>query len=71
MMREPTGVGLDIPAWLLMLEEEVDRVLQNNRVYPQVQRLEKSVPAVVIPHSQILAQLNAVMAHNRTLRGPH
>ncbi|XZE33429.1 hypothetical protein SH501x_004213 [Pirellulaceae bacterium SH501] len=71
MMREPTGVGLDIPAWLLMLEEEVDRVLQNNRVYPQVQRLEKSVPAVVIPHSQILAQLNAVLAHNRTLRGPH
>jgi hypothetical protein len=71
MMREPTGVGLDIPAWLVMLEEEVDRVLQNNRVLPQVQRLEKSVPAVVIPHAQILAQLNAVMAHNRTLRGPH
>ena len=70
MMREPTGVGLDIPAWLVMLEDEVDRVLQNNRVIPQVQRLERSVPAIVIPFTQIQSQLNAVMAHNRTLRGP-
>lgn len=70
MMREPTGVGLDIPAWLLMLDDEVDRVLQNNRMQPQVQRLEKSVPAIVIPMTQLMDQLNAVMAHNRNLRPP-
>jgi hypothetical protein len=28
LTREPTGVGLDVPAWLVALEEEVDAVLQ-------------------------------------------
>jgi hypothetical protein len=28
LTREPTGVGLDVPAWLVALEEEVDTVLQ-------------------------------------------
>jgi hypothetical protein len=27
LTREPTGVGLDVPAWLVALEEEVDEVL--------------------------------------------
>lgn len=71
MMREPTGVGLDIPAWLLMLEEEVDRVLQNHKAFPQTQRLERSVPWIVVPNANIQSQFNAVMAHNRALRGPH
>ena len=26
LTRQPTGVGLDVPPWLLALEEEVDRV---------------------------------------------
>jgi hypothetical protein len=29
LTREPTGVGLDVPAWLVALEEEVDTVLQS------------------------------------------
>jgi len=70
MMREPTGVGLDIPAWLLMLEEEVDRVLHNNRNAPQVQRLEMAVPAIPITHQQLLDQFNAAMSQNRGLNGP-
>lgn len=70
MMREPTGVGLDIPTWLLMLEEEVDRVLHNNRNAPQVQRLEKAVPAIPISHQQLLDQFNAAMLQNRSLKGP-
>ena len=70
MMREPTGVGLDIPTWLLMLEEEVDRVLQNNRNAPQVQRLEKAVPVIPISHQQLLEQLNAAMSQNRSLKAP-
>jgi hypothetical protein len=28
LTREPTGVGLDVPAWLMALEEEVDAVTQ-------------------------------------------
>ena len=70
MMREPTGVGLDIPAWLLMLEEEVDRVLHNNRNVPQVQRLERAVPQIPISHQQLQEQFNAAMVQNRKLRGP-
>lgn len=71
MMREPTGVGLDIPAWLLMLEEEVDRVLHNNRNAPQVQRLERAVPAISVTHQQLLDQFNAAMNQNRGLEGPN
>ena len=70
MMREPTGVGLDIPAWLLMLEEEVDRVLHNNRNSPQVQRLERAVPVIPVTHQQLLDQFNAAMSQNRGLKGP-
>ena len=70
MMREPTGVGLDIPAWLLMLEEEVDRVLHNNRNAPQVQRLERAVPAIPITFQQLQDQFNAAMGQNRGLNGP-
>ncbi len=70
MMREPTGVGLDIPAWLLMLEEEVDRVLHNNRNAPLVQRLDKAVPVIPITRQQLQEQFNAAMSQNRGLRGP-
>ena len=70
MMREPTGVGLDIPAWLLMLEEEVDRVLHNNRNAPQVQRLERAVPVIPVTFQQLQEQFNAAMSQNRGLKGP-
>jgi hypothetical protein len=70
MMREPTGVGLEIPAWLVMLEEEVDRVLHHHRNVPQVQRLEKSVPAVLVSQAEIESQLQQAKMHNRNLRGP-
>ncbi len=70
MMREPTGVGLDIPAWLVMLEEEVDRVLQNKRMAPQVQRLERAVPAISISRAELMEQFKAAMNQYRTLRSP-
>ena len=70
MMREPTGVGLDIPAWLLMLEEVVDRVLHNNRNAPLVQRLEKAVPVIPITRQQLQDQFNAAMSQNRGIKGP-
>lgn len=70
MMREPTGVGLDVPAWLLMLEEEVDRVLHNNRNVPQMHRLEKAVPIVPVSQKQLLEQLMAAMNQHRGLKGP-
>jgi hypothetical protein len=70
MMREPTGVGLDIPAWLLMLEEEVERVVHNNRNVPQIQRLEETVPVIPVSVQQLRDQFNAAMSQNRSLKGP-
>ncbi|MFY7876538.1 MAG: hypothetical protein ACOVQM_13885, partial [Pirellula sp.] len=70
MMREPTGVGLDIPAWLLMLEEEVDRVLHNNRNAPQLQRLECAVPVIPVSSKQLQEQFNAAMSQTKSLKGP-
>lgn len=70
MMREPTGVGLEIPAWLIMLEEEVDRVLHHHLQLPQLQRLEKAVPSLLVTQEEIQKQLQMAMNQNRTLRAP-
>lgn len=70
MMREPTGVGLEIPAWLVMIEEEVDRVVHQHMHMPQVQRLERAVPSILVPLEEIQRQLQMAMTQNRNLRAP-
>jgi hypothetical protein len=56
LTREPTGVGLDVPAWLVALEEEVDQVLR-----PAYQRQQESigdvVPQVLLTLKQARKQL--------------
>jgi hypothetical protein len=54
MMREPTGVGLEIPSWLVMLEDEVDRVLDQERSTHPLVRLERTVQVsnVTLEHVQ-------------------
>lgn len=54
MMREPTGVGLEIPSWLVMLEEEVDRVLDQEQSTHPLVRLERTVQVsnVTLEHVQ-------------------
>ena len=71
MMREPTGVGLEIPAWLVMLEEEVDRVLHHHLQVPQMQRLEKAVPLVLVSQAEIQQQFKDAHHPSRSLRGPN
>jgi hypothetical protein len=70
MMREPTGVGLEIPAWLVMIEEEVDRVVHQHMHMPQVQRLERAVPSILVPLEDIRRQLQQATTQNRNLRAP-
>lgn len=70
MMREPTGVGLEIPAWLIMLEDEVDRVLHHHMQLPQSLRLEKAVPSVLVSLAEIQDQLKQAQFPNRSLGGP-
>ncbi|WP_145094562.1 hypothetical protein [Anatilimnocola aggregata] len=44
LTREPTGVGLDVPAWLVALEEEVDLALR-----PTDQRQQEEDLAAILP----------------------
>jgi hypothetical protein len=44
LTREPTGVGLDVPAWLVALEEEVDQILR-----PSHERLDEADLAAILP----------------------
>jgi hypothetical protein len=70
MMREPTGVGLEIPAWLVTLEDEVERVLQHHVQAPQSLRLERAVPSVLVPLQDIQSQLQNAFLQNRGIGGP-
>jgi hypothetical protein len=70
MMREPTGVGLEVPAWLVMIEDEVDRVVHQHMQMPQVQRLERAVPSILVSLEEIQLQLQMAMSQNRNLRAP-
>ncbi len=58
LTREPTGVGLDVPAWLVALEEEVDDVLS---VYYQGccdQDLENVIPPLHLSFDEAKQQLD-------------
>jgi len=66
MTREPTGVGLDIPGWLVALEEEVDRVQEGNHVSKNLPRHESIVPMLPISAEAIEAQLAATAKRYKT-----
>jgi hypothetical protein len=44
LTREPSGVGLDVPAWLVALEEEVAETLQQEAHWNQARQLEVIIP---------------------------
>ncbi|MCH5374463.1 MAG: hypothetical protein JJ992_10825, partial [Planctomycetes bacterium] len=44
LTRVPSGVGLDVPAWLVALEEEVAMVLQQEPEWNQARQLEVMIP---------------------------
>lgn len=67
MMREPTGVGLDIPSWLLALEEEVVRQLEKQRGFHSRTRAEWTVKMIMIGPEEIEGQLNAAARIHRML----
>lgn len=66
MTREPTGVGLDVPAWLMALEEEVDRVHDGRRGQLHKPRYESAVPMIPTSADEIEAQLTAMAKKYRT-----
>jgi hypothetical protein len=66
MTREPIGVGLDTPAWLVALEEEVERVIEGNPPNANRPRYESAVPALKLTPQELDAQLAATAKRYQT-----
>jgi hypothetical protein len=58
LTREPTGVGLDVPAWLVALEEEVEIALRPDYQQREDQDLAAIIPPVLLSYDQSRAQLD-------------
>jgi hypothetical protein len=58
LTREPTGVGLDVPAWLVALEEEVEDVLSDDDQHCREHDLAAVIPPVLISYAEAQRQLD-------------
>lgn len=57
LTREPTGVGLDLPAWLMALEEEVETARRPAHEKHD-QTLQAIIPYAVLPPQEVRRQLD-------------
>jgi hypothetical protein len=57
LTREPTGVGLDVPAWLVALEEEVEDVLHAGPRGEGEVDFASAIPLVPVSYEQARQQL--------------
>src|SRR5262245_44712511 len=57
LTREPTGVGLDVPAWLVALEEEVEEVLSKDDQGGADPDLASVIPPLLLPYEDAKKQL--------------
>jgi hypothetical protein len=58
LTREPTGVGLDVPAWLVALEEEVEQALRPEHQRRQDDEMAEIIPMVLLSQQQARQQLD-------------
>ena len=58
LTREPTGVGLDVPAWLVALEEEVEDALREGPLAGAENDLAAIVPQKLLTYDQARQQLD-------------
>jgi hypothetical protein len=58
LTREPTGVGLDVPAWLVALEEEVDLILRPSHERQNEADLAAILPPKLLTQEQAKQQLD-------------
>jgi hypothetical protein len=58
LTREPTGVGLDVPAWLVALEEEVEEVLHANHQGTNRDDFASVIPPILLTYEQAQQQLD-------------
>ena len=58
LTREPTGVGLDVPAWLVALEEEVEDVIYANHLGCPECDLATTIAPVLLSYEDAKRQLD-------------
>jgi len=58
LTREPTGVGLDIPAWLLALEDEVDAATRPEAESDAALAADAMIPQTTLSYFDIETQIN-------------
>ena len=57
LTREPTGVGLDVPAWLMALEDEVEEVRRPSHGNNGAAQVEV-IPQITIPLEEVRRQID-------------
>ncbi len=57
LMRDPTGAGLDLPLWLVALEDEVDRVAERDRDLEDGLLPDSFFPSVSLTLADVQAQI--------------
>ncbi len=65
-MKEPTGIGFEVPEWLQALHEEVDQVMSNKWSQIKDSAFERAVPFVCLRAAEIESQLDAFAKMIRT-----
>jgi hypothetical protein len=57
LTREPTGVGLDVPAWLVALDEEVEDAMSADEQLCPNQDLDAVIPRLAVSYADARQQL--------------
>ncbi len=65
-MKEPSGIGFEIPEWLQALHEEVSQIMSNKWSQIKDSAFERAVPFVFLRASEIESQLDAFAKMIRT-----
>ncbi|MCP4191466.1 MAG: hypothetical protein GY768_12645 [Planctomycetaceae bacterium] len=63
LLKQPSGVGFEPPAWLLSLEEEVRRVRREAKLVDEQQLFESLLPAVDLTIEDVQDQIEAWSRH--------
>lgn len=61
LTREPTGAGLDLPQWLAILEDEVDRIRDHRWQYGIREEVTRHFPQVALSRENLQQQLDALL----------
>lgn len=64
LARHPTGVGLDVPAWLMALEDEVEQVRNPLHRHAEREELRARIPQCMLKLADAHEQLDQLLRRN-------